>query len=132
MRILPERSEMIIAQVHALARHAKAAAAARRPSADSGVLGWQVIIETGSPAALPLGDWVADLCVAADVTEVLLSGRPAAWIASSPWIGPTVRCRGISNCRHNPCLAVYPSPGPATCSCHSWMGAWSRSAPHET
>jgi hypothetical protein len=67
-----------IAQVHGLAPDAKAAAAARKPSAACGVLGSQVIIETGSPGALLLGDWVADLLVVTDATDENLKTLSAA------------------------------------------------------
>ena len=70
-----------IAHVHALAPDVKAAESARKPSADSGMLGSRVIVETGSPAALPLGDWVADLCVVADATDANLKMLPASEMA---------------------------------------------------
>ena len=67
-----------VAQVHALAPDAKAVEAARKPTAASGVLGSQVIVETGSPGALPLGDWVADLYVVTDATDANLDSLSAA------------------------------------------------------
>jgi len=57
---------------------ATAAEAARKPSIAAGVLGSQVIIETGTPDALPLGDWVADLFVVADATDANLKTLAAA------------------------------------------------------
>ncbi|NQT52266.1 hypothetical protein HQ576_09465, partial [bacterium] len=67
-----------IAQVHALADDAKRAEAARRPAAECGVVGCQVVIETGTPSAIPLGDWVADLLVVADATDANLNDIPPA------------------------------------------------------
>ena len=67
-----------VAQVHALAPDANAVEAARKPTAASGVLGSQVIVETGSPGALPLGDWVADLYVVTDATDANLDSLSAA------------------------------------------------------
>ncbi|MEI8196644.1 MAG: hypothetical protein WCI73_12100, partial [Phycisphaerae bacterium] len=61
-----------VAQVHALASAPAAADKARKPAAIAGVLGSHVIIETGTPEALPLSDWVADLYVVADATDVNL------------------------------------------------------------
>lgn len=86
-----------VAQVHALAPDAHAAEAARKPAAASGVLGSQVIIETGKPDALPLGDWVADLYVVADaVFAKQLKGASRAALAAeagrvlSPYRGVAV------------------------------------------
>lgn len=81
-----------IAQVHALAPDAKAAEAARRPSEGTGVLGSQVTVETGSPAALPLGDWVADLYLVADATDENLKSLSAAEAGRvlSPYCGVAV------------------------------------------
>jgi outer membrane protein assembly factor BamB len=78
-----------VAQVHALAPDAPAADAARKPAAGAGVLGSQVIIETGKPDALPLGDWVADLYVVADATDANLKTLPALEAARvlSPYRG---------------------------------------------
>ena len=67
-----------IAQVHGLAPDAAAAEVARAPAAACGVLGSQVIIERGSPAAVPLGDWVADLLVVADASDANLKEVPPA------------------------------------------------------
>jgi outer membrane protein assembly factor BamB len=67
-----------VAQVHALAPDNKVAEAARKPCAAAGVLGSQVIIETGQADALPLGDWVADLYVVADATDANLKTLSAA------------------------------------------------------
>ena len=67
-----------IAQVHALAADNVAAEMARKPSAAARVLGSQVIIESGVPSALPLGDWVADLYVIADATDANLKTLSAA------------------------------------------------------
>ena len=81
-----------VAQVHALAPDSQAAAAARKPSAASGILGSQVIIETGSPGQLPLGDWVADLYIAADASDEnlrSLSAREASRVLS-PYRGTAV------------------------------------------
>ena len=61
-----------VAQVHALAPDLKSADVARKPSAFAGLLGSQVVIETGNTAALPLGDWVADLFLVADATDANL------------------------------------------------------------
>jgi len=81
-----------VAQVHALAPDAKAVEAARKPAADCGVLGSQVIVETGKPDALPLGDWVADLVVVADATDANLKEVSAAEIGRvlSPYRGVAV------------------------------------------
>ena len=81
-----------VVQVHALASEAKAADAARTPSAVSGVLGSQVIIETGNPAALPLGDWVADLYLVVDATDTNLKSLSAseAGRVLSPYRGVAV------------------------------------------
>jgi outer membrane protein assembly factor BamB len=81
-----------VPQVHALASDAKAAEAARGPSAAAGVLGSQVIIETGKPDALPLGDWVADLYVVADATDASLKSLSAseAGRVLSPYRGVAV------------------------------------------
>ena len=51
-----------------------------------------MIIETGSPAALPLGDWVADLCVVADATDANLKELSAAEAARvlAPYRGTAV------------------------------------------
>ena len=65
-------------KVHALATDATAAEAARKPAATDGLLGARVVIETGSPAHLPLGDWVADLLVVTDATDADLPSLPAA------------------------------------------------------
>ena len=71
-----------VAQVHGLAADAKAVALARWPSEQSKLLGSQVVIEAGSPAAIPLADWVADLVVVADATDenlpALARGRSRA------------------------------------------------------
>ena len=64
--------------VHALASDPRSAEAARKPSAASGVLGEQVIVETGNPASLPLGDWVADLYAVTDATDANLKSLSAA------------------------------------------------------
>ena len=64
--------------VHALVPDAKAADAARKPAAAVGVLGSQVIVETGKPDALPLADWVADLYLVADATDANLKSLSAA------------------------------------------------------
>ena len=81
-----------VAQVHGLAPDAKTAEAARKPSADSGVLGSQVIIETGRSAALPLGEWVADLYLVTDATDANLKTLPAPEMARvlSPYRGTAV------------------------------------------
>lgn len=78
--------------VHGLAPDVHAADSARQSSAQCGVLGSQVIIETGSPAAGPLGDWVADLVVVADATDKNLTSIPAAEVARvlSPYRGVAV------------------------------------------
>ena len=75
-----------IAQVHGLAAEARAVEAARRPAAESKLLGAQVVIEAGSPAAIPLRDWVADLVVVADATDENLPAVPAAEVAR--WLSP--------------------------------------------
>ena len=67
-----------IAQVHGLAGDAKSAEAARKAAAECGVLGCQVVVETGTPSAIPLGDWVADLLVVADATDANLNEIPPA------------------------------------------------------
>ncbi len=67
-----------IGQVHGLARDAAAAAAARAPAAACGVLGTQVVIEEGQPAALPLGEWVADALFMTDVSDATLGELPPA------------------------------------------------------
>lgn len=67
-----------VAQVHALVADAKAAEAARQAAVAAGVMGSQVIIETGKPDALPLGDWVADLYLVADATDANLKALSAA------------------------------------------------------
>ena len=67
-----------IAQAHALAGDAKSAEAARKPAAECGVLGGQVVLEAGTPSAIPLGDWVADLLVVADATDANLNDIPPA------------------------------------------------------
>jgi len=81
-----------IAQVHGLAPDAKAVEAARKPSVDCGVLGSQVVIETGTPRAIPLGDWVADLLVVADATDENLKDLPVAEIRRvlAPYRGTAV------------------------------------------
>jgi len=81
-----------IAQVHGLAPDVKAADAARKPSVDCGVLGSQVVIETGLPRAIPLGDWVADLLVVADATDGNLKDLPSAEIRRvlAPYRGTAV------------------------------------------
>ena len=58
-----------VAQVHALAPDAKTAEAASKPAIAAGVMGLQVVIETGRADALPLGDWVADLYLVANATD---------------------------------------------------------------
>ena len=67
-----------VAQVHALAPDVKAAEAARKPARSSGVMGSQVIIETGRADGLPLGDWVADLYLVADATDAALNSLSAS------------------------------------------------------
>ena len=67
-----------VAQVHALAPDARAVEAASKPAIARGVMGSQVIIETGNPNALPLGDWVADLYLVADATDANLKTLSAA------------------------------------------------------
>ena len=67
-----------VAQVHALAPDTPACDRARQPAALAGVVGSQVFIETGSPAALPLGDWVADLYLVADASDATLKTLSAA------------------------------------------------------
>ena len=67
-----------IAQVHALATDNTAAEGARKPAIAAGVMGSQVIIETGTPDAFPLADWVADLYVAVDATDANLTSLSAA------------------------------------------------------
>ena len=81
-----------VAQVHALAADAKAADAARKPAAASGLLGSQVIIETGNSDALPLGEWVADLYLVTDATDANLKTLPATEMARvlSPYRGTAV------------------------------------------
>ena len=81
-----------VAQVHALAPDAKAAEAARQPASAGGLLGSQVIIETGNPSALPLGDWVADLYLVADATDANLKSLSAAEAGRvlSPYRGTAV------------------------------------------
>ena len=81
-----------LAQVHALAADNTAADAARPPSFTAGVLGSHVIIETGSPSALPLGNWVADLYVVADATDKNLKALSALEAARvlSPYRGVAV------------------------------------------
>jgi len=81
-----------VAQVHALAPDAKAAEAARQPASAGGLLGSHVIIETGSPSALPLADWVADLYVVADATNENLPSLSAAEAGRvlSPYRGTAV------------------------------------------
>ncbi len=81
-----------IAQVHGLAAEARAVETARRPAAESKLLGSQVVIEAGSPAAIPLRDWVADLVVVADATDENLPAVPAAEVARvlSPYRGTAV------------------------------------------
>jgi len=64
--------------VHALATDTKLADVARQPAASAGLLGSQVIIETGKPESLPLGDWVADLYLVADATDADLKTLSAA------------------------------------------------------
>jgi len=78
-----------VAQVHALAPDAKAAEAARKPASAAGVMGSQVLIETGLSDALPLGDWVADLYLVADATDASLKTLAAAEAARvlSPYRG---------------------------------------------
>jgi outer membrane protein assembly factor BamB len=58
-----------VAVVHGLAVDVKAVEDARRPAAAVHMLGSHVIIERGSPTALPLGDLEADLVVVADATD---------------------------------------------------------------
>ena len=77
-RLAAALAQLGIAQVHALAPDAKAAAAASPPAEDAGALGSQVLIETGTPDALPLGDWVADLYLVADATDANLKTLSAA------------------------------------------------------
>ena len=81
-----------IAQVHALAPDAKAAEAARKPAAADGALGSQVVIETGKPNLLPLGDWVADLLVVADATDRNLADISTAEVfrVLSPYRGVAI------------------------------------------
>jgi hypothetical protein len=81
-----------VGQVHGLAADARAAEAARKPSASCGVLGSQVVIEAGNPSAIPLGDWVADLLVVADATDADLQDLPAAEVQRvlSPYRGVAV------------------------------------------
>lgn len=81
-----------IAQVHALASDNTIAASARVPAAVAGVMGSQVIIETGTPSALPLGAWVADLYVVADATDDNLKSLAAseAGRVLSPYRGVAV------------------------------------------
>ncbi|MGA2619600.1 MAG: hypothetical protein ABSF26_18475 [Thermoguttaceae bacterium] len=67
-----------VAQVHGLARDGAELASARRAAAAAGVLGSQVVLELGTPGALPLGDWVADLLLMADATDENLKEVPAA------------------------------------------------------
>jgi outer membrane protein assembly factor BamB len=67
-----------VPQVHALAPDANAAEAARKPAVAGGVMGSQVVIETGGPDALPLGDWVADLYLVTDATDANLKTLSAA------------------------------------------------------
>jgi len=74
-----------VAQVHALAGDASAAEAARKPAVAAGVMGSQVIVETGKADALPLGDWVADLYLVPDATDAslkTLSAKEASRVLS--------------------------------------------------
>jgi outer membrane protein assembly factor BamB len=62
--------------VHGLAPDDGAAAGARAAAAGAGMLGTRVMVEQGSPAAVPLADWVADLVVIADATDANLAALP--------------------------------------------------------
>ncbi len=70
-----------VAVVHGLAQDAKAVEEARKPAAVAHLLESQVIIEKGSPAALPLGDFEADLVVVADATDRNLADLSVSEIA---------------------------------------------------
>ena len=85
-------AEQGIAIVHALAPDARAAEAARKPAAAVGLLGSQVIVETGKPDASPLGDWVADLVTVVDAADANLKGLSAAEMGRvlSPYRGTAV------------------------------------------
>lgn len=61
-----------VPMVHGLAIDNREAEAARRPAIAAEVMGSQVVIETGTPSALRLGDWVADLYLVVDATDANL------------------------------------------------------------
>ena len=71
-------AEQGVPLVHGLAIEAKDADAARKPAVAAGVMGSQVIIETGTADALPLGDSVADLYLVTDTTDANLKTLSAA------------------------------------------------------
>ena len=100
-----------VAQVHALASDEKAAVVARKPAVAAGVMGTQVIIETGSPNVLPLGDWVADLYLVTDATDVNLKTVSAAEAARvlSPYRGVAVvgNPAGVHGNLSKPALAAW-------------------------
>ena len=67
-----------VSLVHALAPDNRAAETARIPALAAGVMGSQVIVETGKADALPLGDSVADLYLVTDATDANLNALTAA------------------------------------------------------
>ena len=81
-----------IAQVHGVAPDVEAVERARKPAEQANLLGSQVVIETGTPSALPLGDWVADLLVIADATDHNLKTISAGEVGRilSPYRGTAV------------------------------------------
>jgi len=64
--------------VYAMEPDEKAVVEARKPAETDKTLGWQVIVEEGKPAAIPLADRVADLVLVTDATDANLSELPAA------------------------------------------------------
>jgi len=81
-----------VGQVHGLARDDAGVALARKVAEAAGVLGSQVIVEKGTPEALPLGDWVADLLVVTDASDENLKELPAGEIRRvvSPYRGVAI------------------------------------------
>ncbi len=78
--------------LYGVAPSVEAVAAARQSAAQQGVLGWQVVIETGEPGRLALADGEADLLVVANATAAELAALPAAEVRRvvAPYRGKVV------------------------------------------
>jgi hypothetical protein len=78
--------------VHGLAPDAASTSAAQQYVDQNNVSSAKVIVETGAAAKIPLGDWVADLYAAADVSDADLASLPASEVTRvvAPYRGKAV------------------------------------------